>query len=154
VKRPMKHVETTVRVAAPPEALIRAFIDVEAMGQWWGVDRGLVEPREGGTWALAWERSPAGFKYVTTGRIMSLEPGRRICIAELVYFNPERPVLGPMTLTVEVAAVEGGSDVTIRQEGYQDVSDWNWYYDAVRVAWPEVAKSLKRYAELGSENND
>lgn len=103
----MRRVETTVRVEAPPETLIRAFIDVKAMGQWWGVDRGLVEPREGGAWALAWERSLGGFRYVTTGRIMSLDPGRRICIAELVYFSPERPVLGPMTLTVEVAAVGG-----------------------------------------------
>jgi uncharacterized protein YndB with AHSA1/START domain len=144
----MRNFETTVRVGAPPKALIRAFIDVEAMRQWWGVERGLVEPREGGVWALAWDRSPEGFKYVMTGRIISLEPGRRLRIADMLYFNPERAVLGPMTLIVEVASVAGVCEMTIRQEGYQDGLDWNWYYDAVRSAWPEVAKSVKRYAEL------
>jgi uncharacterized protein YndB with AHSA1/START domain len=143
----MRHVETTIRVEAPPEVLIRAFSDVEAMRQWWGVDCGLVKPQEDGVWALAWEHSSKGFKYVMTGRILSLERDRRICIVDLVYFSPDRAVLGPMTLTVEVASVQGGSEMTIRQEGYQDGPDWNWYYEAVCAAWPEVAKSVKRYAE-------
>jgi hypothetical protein len=72
-----------------------------------------------------------------TGRILSLERDRRICIVDLVYFSPDRAVLGPMTLTVEVACVQGGSEMTIRQEGYQDGPDWNWYYEAVCAAWPK-----------------
>ncbi len=143
----MRHVETTVRVNAAPEAVLRAFTDVEAMRQWWGADRGLVEPREGGVWALAWERSAQGFKYVTTGRIASMEPGCRLCIADLVYFNPDRAVLGPMMLTVQVTAVDGGCLLTIRQDGYRDGPDWDWYRDAVSQAWPEVAKLVKRFVE-------
>lgn len=56
----MRHVETTIRVEAPPEVLIRAFSDVEAMRQWWGVDCGLVKPQEDGVWALACEHSSKG----------------------------------------------------------------------------------------------
>lgn len=145
----MKHVETKIRVDASPEAVLRAFTDVEAMRQWWGVDRGLVDPRQGGVWALAWDRTSNGFRYVTTGRIASIERGR-LCITELVYFNPDHPVLGPMSLTVEVAAVEKGCLLTIRQDGYRDGPDWDWYYDAVRAAWPEVAKLIKEFVEANS----
>jgi hypothetical protein len=38
--------------------------------------------------------------------------------------------------------------MTIRQEGYKDGPDWNWYYDSVGAAWPEVTQFVKRYAEL------
>ena len=144
----MRHVETSISVHASPEATLQAFARVDAMRQWWGADRGLIEPREGGVWSLAWERSAAGFKYVTTGRIDVLQPGRRLGINNLVYFNPDRTVLGPMALTVTVVPTEIGCDLTIRQEGYQDGPEWDWYYDSVRAAWPEVAKLVKQYAEV------
>ncbi len=52
-----------------------------------------------------------------------------------------------MALTVEVAAADGGSLLTIRQDGYRDGPGWDWYHDAVRSAWPEVAKLVKRFVE-------
>ncbi|HET7873131.1 MAG TPA: SRPBCC domain-containing protein [Terriglobales bacterium] len=143
----MKAVETTVHVAASPEAALQAFLQLEAMQKWWGVERGLVEPREGGVWALAWERSEHGFKYVITGRISSLQPGRQVVITEMLYFNPERPVLGPMSLTITATRASGGCDLTIRQDGYRDGPDWDWYYKVVSWAWPEVAKDIKSYLE-------
>lgn len=143
----MKAVETTVHVAASPEAALQAFLQLEAMQKWWGVERGLVEPREGGVWALAWERSEHGFKYVITGRISSLQPGRQVVITEMLYFNPERPVLGPMSLTITATPAHGSCDLTIRQDGYRDGPDWDWYYKVVSWAWPEVAKDIKSYLE-------
>jgi len=73
----MRTVETRIHVAATPDAALNAFLELEAMRKWWHVDRGLVDPREGGVWAFAWERSEHGFKYVITGRIASLQPGHR-----------------------------------------------------------------------------
>lgn len=125
---------------------IRAFVDLDAMKQWWHVERGLVESRTGGIWALAWERSEHGFKYVITGRIALLEP-QRLVITEMLYFNPERPIFGPMSLTVEAAPAADACELTIKQDGYGDGPDWDWYYKVVSWAWPEVAKELKEFLE-------
>ena len=44
----MRSIHVTVPVQSVPDAVIQAFLDVDAMRRWWGVDRGLVEPQEGG----------------------------------------------------------------------------------------------------------
>ena len=147
----MRTVETRIHVAATPDAALNAFLELEAMRKWWHVDRGLVDPREGGVWAFAWERSEHGFKYVITGRIASLQPGHRLMITEMLYFNPDRPVFGPMTLTVEVSPAGSGCELTIRQDGYEDGPDWDWYYRVVSWAWPEVAKDIKQFLEGGEQ---
>ena len=119
------------------------------MSAWWGVARGLVDPRPGGVWALGWELSPAGYRYVTTGRIVNFEPGARLLIADIVYFNPERPVLGPMQLSVTAAIAPGGCELTVRQDGYRDGPDWDWLYKAVVDAWPATLDALKVHLEAG-----
>jgi hypothetical protein len=147
-----KSVETSLVIAADGEAVLEAFLDVEAMQVWWGLDRGLVEAREGGVWALTFERSPQGFAYVTTGRIDTLIRGERVQIGNLVYVSPERPVLGPLSLSILAERVSVGVTLmTIRQDGYGDGADWSWYYQAVLAAWPDVATRVKRYVEQGPE---
>ena len=147
----VRTVETKIHVAATEENVLRAFLDLEAMRHWWHVDRGLVEPREGGVWALAWERSEQGFKYVITGRIASLEPGQRLVITEMLYFNPDRPVLGPMSLMVKAGVSPGGCELTIQQDGYRDGPDWDWYYKVVSWAWPQVAKDIEQFLETEAQ---
>lgn len=146
----MRTVQTRIHVVTTPEAAARAFLNLDAMRQWWHVDRGLVEPREGGVWALAWERSEHGFKYVITGRIASLGPGR-VVITEMLYFNPDRPILGPMSLTVTAVPATGGCELTIQQDGYGDGPDWDWYYKVVSWAWPEVAKDFREFLEAKAQ---
>jgi hypothetical protein len=146
----MRTIETKIHVAVRPETALQAFLQLEAMQKWWSVDRGLVEAREGGVWALAWERSEHGFKYVITGRIASLLPGRQLLISEMLYFNPDRPVLGPMSLMIAAAPANGGCELTIRQDGYREGADWDWYYKVVSWAWPEVAKDIKSFLEAQS----
>lgn len=149
-RRQMRFVETTINVQAAPDAVLRAFTDVEAMRQWWGVDRGLVESREGGVWALAWKASAEGFQYAMTGSITKLRPERTLVISNLVYFNADRSLLGPMALSINAMPDDKGTTMTIRQDGYQDGPDWDWYYDAVRAAWPNAAKQIKNFLEVGS----
>jgi uncharacterized protein YndB with AHSA1/START domain len=146
----MKAVETRIDVATSPDSALRAFLDLDAIKKWWHVERGLLEPREGGVWAFAWERSEQGFKYVITGRIGLIQPGRRLMITEMLYFNPDRPIFGPMSLTVEAVLKGAGCELTIVQDGYGEGPDWEWYYKVVRWAWPEVAKEIKEFLEAGS----
>ncbi|HEY0744160.1 MAG TPA: hypothetical protein VGD40_21990, partial [Chryseosolibacter sp.] len=70
-----------------------------------------------------------------------------LVIRNFVYMNPEKELLGPMTLTVRVTQTGTSSSVYICQDGYQHGTDWDWYYDAVKEAWPVVAKKIKTYLE-------
>jgi hypothetical protein len=143
----VRAVEASIELAASPDAAIDAFLRPEDLRGFWGVERAFVEPRVGGTYVVAWGVGDAGFKYVSTGVVAVYEPGRRLELSNYTYLNPERPIFAPMTLTVEARAVAGGAHVTVRQGGYRDGADWDWYHDAVTQAWPVVLGQLKAHLE-------
>ena len=107
----------------------------------------LVEPKVGGTFAVAWNITTAGFGFVTTGVIGALEPERVLRMDSYTYFHPERPIFGGMTLLVEARREGTGSVLRVVQEGYRDGADWDWHHDAVTSAWPKVVQAVKRYVE-------
>lgn len=146
----MRKVEVNIEIAVPPETLIRAFTDPELLRGWWGVERAFVEPREGGTFLVAWEVSDKGFRYITTGMIKHYRSDRLLEIDNYTYLNPERPILGGLSLLVEAKPSASGSSVYLCQSGYFDDGHdphWDWYYEAVRDAWPKVMQTLKAYLE-------
>ncbi|MEZ4940492.1 MAG: SRPBCC domain-containing protein [Saprospiraceae bacterium] len=143
----MRQVHTTIQIQTTPGRVIRAFIDQEMLHAWWGVERSLIDPRPGGVYTLAWQISSTGFGYVTTGTIGAFRAGRKLLIENMVYLNPERPILGPMHLSISAQEVAGQTRLTILQGGYQNGPDWDWYYQAVLEAWPVAAQHLKAYLE-------
>jgi uncharacterized protein YndB with AHSA1/START domain len=144
----MRSVRAEAEVRATPERAIDAFLRIDALRAWWGVERGLVEPHPGGLFALAWKITEHGFGFVTTGVIEELDPQRRLVIGRYTYFHPERSILGPMTLTVEAEPRSPRSTlVRVTQDGYRDGADWDWYHDSVRVAWPQVVTDVAAYLE-------
>ncbi len=143
----MKKVETVIHIKCDPEDVIQAFTDGIHLNGWWGVERALVEKRPGGVFALAWEISDKGIKYISTGVIRDYLPAYLIHIEKMMYFTPDRQFLGPMELIVHASPEEEGALVTITQHGYQDGEDWDWYYEAVQNAWPQAAITLKEYLE-------
>jgi uncharacterized protein YndB with AHSA1/START domain len=145
-----RSVEVSLFVRTTPERILDAFLRPEALGAWWGVERTLVEPRNGGVYALVWGVSASGIKYISSGRIASFEPSMHLHIDTLVYFNPEHPPLGPMRLDLDVTIEGNGSRLHLVQDGYESGEDWDWYYAAVHEAWPKVLENLKRYLEESS----
>jgi uncharacterized protein YndB with AHSA1/START domain len=143
----MRKVELSIVIQVSPEKIIEAFLDEYMLHQWWGVQRSLIERRAGGIYTLAWDITSKGFGYVMTGIIMRYEPNGLLEISQLAYLNPERPLLGPMRLTIHAFKSEQGTTLNLCQEGYQEGDDWDWYYDAVKLAWPLVADTLKDFLE-------
>ena len=143
----MRKVEVTIQINVPPSRVIQAFTDFEMLRGWWSVERALVEKRVGGLYTLAWGISEKGFNYVTSGTIHRYDPNAALEIHNLVYLNPERPIFGPLVLTVSAAPKQSGTELYLCQDGYQDGADWDWYYEAVKAAWPNVLKMLKDYLE-------
>ncbi|HAV24489.1 MAG TPA: hypothetical protein DCX46_13580 [Bacteroidetes bacterium] len=142
-----RSVSSSIEVSAHPFRALHAFVDLDMMRSWWRVERGLVQPRAGGVWALAWERTDAGFRYFESGIVKVYTPGAELVVDNVVYFNPEHPVFGPMRLRVLVRASDGGSVIHVTQDGYGDGAEWDWYYEAVRQAWPATLGLLKQWLE-------
>ncbi|MCB0566397.1 MAG: SRPBCC domain-containing protein, partial [Phaeodactylibacter sp.] len=144
----VKKVEASIDIEAPPAKTIGAFIHPAPLRGWWGVERSLIEPADGGVYTLAWKISDKGFGYISSGVIEHYEPGKELRIGHLVYLNPLRDILGPMKLTIRAAGKKTGpTKLYVCQEGYQEGEEWEWYYQSVVRGWPHALKSLKDYLE-------
>ena len=122
-------------------------MDFDMLNGWWGVEKALVEKREGGVYALVWDISESGFRYVATGIIKSYKADAILEIENYTYLNLNMPIMGPMGLIIEGIVKNNQTELTVTQTGYQSGGDWDWYYDAVKQAWPDVLASLKEYLE-------
>lgn len=114
---------------------------------WWQVEKTLVEPKPGGLYTLAWAVTKKGMGYVSPGIIKTYRLESELVIENFVYLNLDKPFLGPMSLTVQATEKEGRTEVYLCQDGYQSGENWDWYYEAVKQAWPEVMETLKNYLE-------
>ncbi|MDH7448421.1 hypothetical protein QBK95_22530 [Aquimarina sp. 2201CG14-23] len=91
--------------------------------------------------------SDKGFGYVSTGIIKKYNPFNELVVSDFVYLNPEKPILGPMSLTIKATEIDGITNVYLCQDGYQNGKDWDWYFEAVKGAWPNVIQTIKEYLE-------
>lgn len=73
-----RRVSKSIQIWTTPEKAFAAFVDLEKLKQWWGASTGLIEPKKGGVYALAWGQGEQGFAYVGSGVIKSLAPGKRL----------------------------------------------------------------------------
>ena len=117
------------------------------LNEWWNVEKTLIDRKEGGLYTLAWNVSEKGFSYVSSGIIKKYHPEKELVIADFLYLNYEKPFLGPMQLTIRANEKNGMADVYLCQDGYKNGKDWDWYYEAVKEAWPSVMQEFKKYLE-------
>ncbi len=143
----MKKVEVTLQIKTTPENVIKAFTDPVMLREWWGVEKSLIQKKIGGLYTLTWNITKNGIGYVSSGIIKKYHPVKELVIADFVYLNPEKPFLGPMTLTIRAEEKNGMTEVYLCQDGYQEGDSWDWYYQAVKEAWPRVMEGFKGYLE-------
>jgi uncharacterized protein YndB with AHSA1/START domain len=58
----MRHVKSQIEIAVLPEKVILAFTDKELLKGWWGVERSLIELKQGGIYTPAWGDIRAGYQ--------------------------------------------------------------------------------------------
>ena len=143
----MRKVEVAIDLNCSAQKAFNAFIDQDQLKEWWRVERSLIETKPGGVYSLAWNVTTHGFQYISTGLITVFEPGRELFIDHFVYFNPEKSILGPTYLSVKLENDSPFTKLKLVQGGYQDGEDWNWFYKAVKNAWPKVLEDLKIFLE-------
>lgn len=146
----MRTVEASIEIKEKPEKIINVFTELNHLSKWWSVERCFIDLTEGGNYTLTWGVSEKGFQYVSTGTVKKYVPGKILHITNWMYLNPEKPILGPQELIVEVEQISNEiSLIKITQKPYPENKgdDWDWYYEVVKDAWPEVLETLKTYIE-------
>lgn len=143
----MKKVEVTITINTSPETAIKGFTDLKMLKDWWHVEKALIDLKVGGTYTLAWNISEQGFGFISSGIVSKYNPHSELVVSNFVYMNPTRNLLGPMNLIVKAKEKSNGCEVYLCQDGYQTGQDWNWYYEAVKNAWPIVMQDFKKYLE-------
>jgi hypothetical protein len=144
----MRKVEASIEINQPASRVFDAFTEFPLLKGWWGVERCLVEKRQGGVYSLAWDISEKGFHYISTGIITVFKPGRELLVDHFLYFNPDKQILGPTCLSLRLdEPTHGKTILQLTQGGYQSGGDWDWFYNSVKEAWPKALEMLKRYLE-------
>ncbi len=145
----MRKVESTIQINAKVENVLSAFTDANQLKEWWDVERCFIDLKENGNYTLAWNISENGFKYIFSGIIKKYVSGKNLHITNILYLNPDRPILGPFQLLIELSSISNGTNLYLKQWPYPDnkEEDMDWYFDSVKSAWPAVLRTLKEYLE-------
>ena len=134
---------------AGPERVFEAFTDVADLLAWFA-DAAVVGRHAGGNWALGWyadEESDEG--YHVLGTFSVYEPGRRIVVRDVKFSNPEGELWEGMSLSVVFEAVDGGTRVTVRQEGIGQGPSWDGYAAGLGPGWERSLADLRGWLEEG-----
>jgi uncharacterized protein YndB with AHSA1/START domain len=111
-------------IAAPPQSIYRAFIDPDALTSWLP-PQGMTghmdafDVRSGGYYRMTLTYQDAGHDGKTSensdaveGKFVELVPNEKV-VQEVEFQSDDAAFAGTMTMTWSIAAVPGGSEVTI-----------------------------------------
>ena len=128
---------------APPERVYRAFLDPDAMVKWLPPHgyTGKVhhmDARVGGSHRMSFTNFSTGSSHAFGGRYVELTPHERIRYTDQ-FDDPAMP--GEMQVSISLAAVACGTELTITQEGIPAAIPLEFCY----LGWQE---SLSLLADL------
>ena len=151
----MPEFTSSIVIIAPPEKVIEAFFDQQALATWWQVKRSLCVPRALGSYAVEWETTawkddilgPLGG--TLSGTVMEFKPGREFFLADAYWLPPEGNPIGPMAVEANCSRHPWGSQLHVRQSGYEESARWKRYYEVISPGWIRALDSLKNLLERG-----
>jgi uncharacterized protein YndB with AHSA1/START domain len=130
---------------APPERVYRAFLDPDAMVKWLPPHgyTGKVhhmDPRVGGSHRMSFTNFSTGSSHAFGGRYVELTPHETIRYTDR-FDDPALP--GEMQVTISLAAVACGTELTITQEGIPPAIPLEFCY----LGWQESLSLLAHLVE-------
>jgi uncharacterized protein YndB with AHSA1/START domain len=130
---------------APPERVYRAFLDPDAMVKWLPPHgyTGKVhhmDARVGGSHRMSFTNFSTGGSHAFGGRYVELTPHERIRYTDQ-FDDPAMP--GEMQVTISLAAVACGTELTITQEGIPAAIPLEFCY----LGWQESLSLLAHLVE-------
>lgn len=113
----------SIEIKATPERIFRALAS-EEIAQWWGspqlyrVTKWVGEVRPGGQWKSS-GIGHDGKPFEVGGEFVEVDPPRKL----VQTWHPKWVEGPPTTVTYRLEAIEGGTRVTIKHEGFGDNAD-------------------------------
>ena len=110
------------RIAARPSIVFDALVTPEGIARWWGPDDGPVllaetDPRVGGRYRCRFRRL-AGDEHESSGEYLELSPPERVVMTW--RWLGELAVPGETLITIELRAIDEGTELTFIQSGFQE----------------------------------
>lgn len=130
---------------APPERVYKAFLNADAMAKWlppYGFTCRVhhMEAQVGGTFRMSFSNFGTGGEHSFGGEYLELVPNERIRYADK-FDDPNLP--GEMQVTVSLAQVSCGTDLSIVQEGIPEAIPVEMCY----LGWQESLAQLAMLVE-------
>ena len=142
-------------IVAPPAKVLDAFFDADALATWWDATQSVCIPRPLGSYAVSW--APTTWRDEILGRlggtlhgtVMEFKPGREFFVADTYWLPPDGGAIGPMALEVTCSRHPWGTQLHLRQSGYEEGVRWRRYYEVIVPLWHRALESLRTFAEKG-----
>jgi len=130
---------------APPERVYRAFLDPDAIVKWlpphgYTAKVHHMDARVGGSHRMSFTNFSTGNSHAFGGRYVELTPHERIRYTDQ-FDDPAMP--GEMLVTISLAAVACGTELTITQEGIPPAIPLEFCY----LGWQESLSLLAHLVE-------
>lgn len=130
---------------APPERVYRAFLDPDAIAKWlpphgYTAKVHHMDARVGGSHRISFTNFSTGNSHAFGGRYVELTPHERIRYTDQ-FDDPAMP--GEMQVTISLAAVACGTELTITQEGIPAAIPLEFCY----LGWQESLALLAHVVE-------
>ena len=130
----------TRRFDAPAELVFDAWLDANHAGRWWfatadgEMQRVEIDPRVGGSFLIVEKRGDVLAEHI--GKFIEIDRPRR-----LVFSYVTNGETTPTTVTIDIQAVEGGCELTLR---HSIPPKWAHYSEKVRAGWTMILDGLAR----------
>ena len=146
--------DVSLLIGAPPERVLTAFFDPDALGAWWQVRRSVTALRTLGPYVVEWmptehrDEILGRLGGVFRGTVMQVQPGRGFFVADAYWLPPDSEPIGPMALEVTCSAVgRAATRLRVIQTGCDNSRRWRRYYEVIGHGWERALASLKALLE-------
>jgi uncharacterized protein YndB with AHSA1/START domain len=150
----MREFAHSLAIDAPPEAVVDAFFDQQALAAWWEATRSLCVPRPFGSYAIEW--APTEWSDEVLGRlggvfrgtVIDFTPGTAFFIADAYWLPPDGEPLGPMALEGTCTREGDRTLLRVRQSGWENTRRWSRYYEVISAGFTVALERLKTHLEV------
>jgi uncharacterized protein YndB with AHSA1/START domain len=148
--------DASVVIAAPPNRILKAFFEPDALSTWCQVTHAVTLPRVLGPYAVTWPTTEfrddllGRLGGVFRGTVMQFQPGHGFFVADAYFFPPDSDPIGPMAFEVTCTPVSDDNRSTrvgVSQRGFEENARWRRYYEVITVGWNHSLAALKALLE-------